>query len=468
MKPNRFLMKTLVLFAGLSAAIASIPAQAQPVDVPATWGGDLASRPRLTGDWGGVRDDLGKKGVVLDVDTYWMPQTITSGSKDRATGGWGNTYATLNVDTQKLGLWPGGFFRIQTVTSAGHNIYGDSGALVPANEAWMLPSSEADTGLQGFTLMQFLSRKFGLIAGKINTLDLASNYFYGDYRTGFLTTGINLPMASALVPLSAFGAGALYLPSPGVTLALMALDPNGTIKDNDLGHAFDDGVMVLATADVKTRLFGLPNHQNVMLAWSNKERISLVQDPSNITRLLLNERFPRLGNPGPILSAILAQKAPGLLVPVQPLNHEDDTWAATYAFEQYLWQPTGDAKRGIGAFFNVGVSDGRANPVRHSYALGLVGKGVVPGRPSDDFGIGWARTEFSDNFVPFLRNTFDLGLNHEDTVELYYSAAVTPWLTVSPSFQVIHSGLNKTLDSSGNFKNLDTTYVAGVRVGIRF
>jgi porin len=461
-------MKTLVLLAGFSVAVASIPAQAQPVEVPPTWGGDLASRPRLTGDWGGVRDELGKKGVVFDLDVYWMPQAITGGGKDSGSGAWGNAYATFNLDTQKAGLWPGGFLKIQTVTSFGHSIYGDTGALVPANEAWMLPSSELETGLQGFTFMQFLSHQFGLVAGKINTLDLAQNYFYGDYRTGFLTTGINLPLVSALVPLSAFGGGAIYLPSPEVTLAVMALDPNGKITSNDLGDAFDDGVMALATADVKTKLFGRPNHQNLTLVWSDKERISLVQDPSNLNRMLLNARFPRLGNPGPVLSAIIAHKAPGLLVPVEPLNHEDETWAAIYAFEQYLWQPTGDAKRGIGAFVTAGISDGKANPIRHSYTLGLVGKGVVPGRPGDDFGIGWARTEFSDDFVPFLRNTFDLGLDHEDTLELYYSAAVTPWMTVSPSLQVISSGLDKTLDSSGNFKNLDTTYVAGVRVGIRF
>jgi porin len=248
----------------------------------------------------------------------------------------------------------------------------------------------------------------------------------------------------------------------------MALDPSGTIKSDDVGHAFDDGVMALASVDVKIKPFGLSGSQNLQGVWSNKDRISLVQDPSNIARLLLRERFPRLGDPGPILREILERKAPGLLVPTQPLNQEDRTWAIAYGFEQYLWQPAGDPKRGVGAFFNFGASDGRANPVKYSYSLGLVGKGVVPGRPRDDFGIGWAHTEFSDNFVPFLRSTFNLGLDHEDAVELYYSASVTPWLTMSPSLQVINSGLNKTLDSSSNFKNLDTTYLAGVRVGTRF
>jgi porin len=175
-----------------------------------------------------------------------------------------------------------------------------------------------------------------------------------------------------------------------------------------------------------------------------------------------------LGNPGPILVEILERYAPGLLIPAAPLNRESKTWAAVYSFEQFLWQPAGDHKRGIGMFFSAGVSDGRANPIEYSYSLGLVGKGVVPGRPRDDFGIGWARTEFSDNFVPYLRDAFDLGLDREDAVELYYNASVTPWLTISPSLQIISTGLNKALDSSGDFKDLDTTYIAGVRVGIRF
>jgi len=248
----------------------------------------------------------------------------------------------------------------------------------------------------------------------------------------------------------------------------MVLDANGTIENDDLNDAFEDGVMALGSADLKINPGGLPGHQNLTFAWSNKDRTSLVQDPSNIARLLLNERFPRLGDPGPILTEILEAHAPGLLVPAAPLNKESETWAAVYSFEQFLWQPAGDHKRGIGTFFSAGVSDGKANPIEYSYSLGLVGKGVVPGRPHDDFGIGWARTEFSDDFVPFLRSTFDLGLDREDAIELYYNAAITPWLSISPSFQIISPALNKALDANRNFMDLDTTYIAGVRVGVRF
>jgi porin len=243
----------------------------------------------------------------------------------------------------------------------------------------------------------------------------------------------------------------------------MVLDPSGTIMNSDLGEAFDGGVMVVGSGDLKTKLFGLPGHQNVLLSWSNKERTSLIQDPSNVARMLLTAKFPQLGDPGPVLEEILKVKAPGLLAPTQPLNKETETWAAVYSFEQYLWQPSqADPKRGVGMFFSAGVSDGRANPIRNSYSLGVVGKGVVPGRANDHFGIGWSRVAFSDNFVP------QLALAHEDALELYYSAAITPWLTVSPSLQVIRPGPAQTLDANHNLKSLDTTYMVGVRMGIRF
>lgn len=458
--------KRLASVAWLVALAVSMPLCAQPYPVPSTWGGSLATRARLTGDWGGVRDDLGKKGIVFDEDVYWTPQAIVDGGRNQTGGNWGNAVTSIHIDTAKAGMWPGGYIKLKAVSSFGHSIYRDTGALVPPNEAWALPTLQAETGLQEFSLLQLLSPKFGVMVGKMD-LSITPNEFSGDYRTGFANTSLNLPLASALVPLSAFGAGVVYLPTHELHLTGMVLDPSGTIDSNDLGDAFDDGVMVLVTGDVKTKFFGHPGHQNLLLSWSNKERASLIQDPSNIARLLLTEKFPRLGDPGPILREIIETRAPELLEPTEPLNTEDDTWAAVYSFEQYFWQPAGDAKRGVGMFFSAGLSDGRANPIKNSYTLGFAGKGVVPGRPRDDFGIGFSRTEFSDYFVPYLRDRFDLGLDHEDAVELYYSISVAPWLTVSPSIQAVRSGMTRMLDANHDFQDLDTTWLVGVRVGIR-
>jgi porin len=253
------------------------------------------------------------------------------------------------------------------------------------------------------TFTQFLSPKVGVVAGKLFTLVDATGAFTGNFRTQFMNTALAIPMSLLLVPISAYGGGVIALPWEGVVLSALALDPSGTPKNNDITDAFDDGVMVLATGQVAVKPFGLKGTQKVGFVWSDQERLSLNQDPANLARFLLTERFPRLGSPGPVLRRIIERFFPQLLVPVQRANREDSTWAMTYGFDQYLWHPGGDTTRGIGIFFNFGTSDGEANPIKYSYSMGVGGKGVVPGRPRDTFGVGWARTEFSDDFLPFLR-----------------------------------------------------------------
>jgi porin len=254
-----------------------------------------------------------------------------------------------------------------------------------------------------------------------------------------------------------------------VVLSALALDPSGTATNNDVSEAFRDGVLVLAGAKVDVKPFGLVGHQGVSGLWSNKERPSLTQDPSNIGRALAQEQFPLLNDPGPVLQRFLERFFPGLLVPVRPVNQKSDTWTVIYSFDQYLWQPAGDPKRGIGVFFTFGASDGNPNPVKYTYSMGVGGNGVVPGRPNDNFGLGWARTKLSSEFVPFLREQIpSLGLDREDAIEMYYSAALTRWLNVTADLQIINPALKKTLGSDGGLRDVDTAVVAGLRIYARF
>lgn len=315
---------------------------------------------------------------------------------------------------------------------------------------------------------QFLSHQFGVTMGKLNLFDFTPTEFYGDYRTQFMNTGLNLSLAYAMVPMSAYGGGVVILPTKDITLMALALDASGTPTENDIGKAFDDGVTVVSAVNVKIKPFGLVGHQSVGGVWSDKSRFSLDQDPTNIGHALLNERYPILGNPGPILERILARFFPESLVPVKPANRKDSTWSVIYSFDQYFWQPDGDPKRGIGLFFSFGASDGNPNPIQYSYLMGIGGKGVMTGRPNDTFGIGWARTQFSDQFVPLLRERLNLGLDHEDAIEFYYTAAVTPWLNLSPNLQVINSGMNKVLGQGDELQDLDTSVEASLRMNILF
>ena len=455
---------------GLALLVGAGPARAQPYPVPATWGGDLESRPRFTGDWGGVRDELGKKGVVLDVDFISTPMYVATGGRSTGYSAWNNAYYTLNVDTQKLGWWPGGFLKVEGNTGFGTNVDKKVGAIVPVNTATLLPAqNETASALTNLTLMQFLSEKFGLLIGKINTLEASPQEFYGNYFTQFINAAFVFPITLAQVPLSAYGGGVIALPTKNTVFSLIALDPNGTATSNSFDNAFNNGVMLVGSGQLTIKPFDLVGHQNLGFSWSNKERFSLEQDPTNIATLLLQARFPGLADPGPELQQILERFFPGLLVPAQPANRASSTWSVNYAFDQYLWQPAGDAKHGIGVFVSVGAADGNPNPIKWAFIAGIGGKGVGSSRPDDSYGLGFARTQFSGAFVPFLRDNLNLGLNYEGAVEMYYNAAITGWLSATADLQIINPGLKKTLNSSAPFlTNVDTAVVAGIRFRVRF
>jgi porin len=141
------------------------------------------------------------------------------------------------------------------------------------------------------------------------------------------------------------------------------------------------GVLILSSAKLTVKPFGLIGHQSLGFRWNNEDRFSLDQDPSNIAHLLLNERFPLLANPGPVLTQILANSFPNLLVPTQPVNRTGSSWTMSYSLDQYFWQPEGDPKHGVGVFFAFGASDGNPDPIQYAFLAGIGGKGVVPGRP---------------------------------------------------------------------------------------
>jgi len=226
--------------------------------------------------------------------------------------------------------------------------------------------------------------------------------------------------------------------------------------------------MVASEARVAVKPFGLVGHQLLGFLWSNKERVQLLQDPGDTAALLLVNRFPRLADPGPVLRRIIALRFPDLATPPQPLKTRGETWTVYYNFDQYLWSPRSDPKKGLGVFFRFGVSDGKVNPVKYAYNVGLSGNGIVPGRPNDTFGIGWSRLELSDDLLPVLRRRFDIGLDREDAVELYYNVAVVKSIGATLDLQVVNPALTKTASGSGGVKNVDTAVVGGLRAFVRF
>jgi porin len=140
------------------------------------YSGDFWSRPALTGDWGGLRNTLAKKGINLDVDLVQSLQGLNAGGSLRSQDSVLYRYGgyvdyRLNVDTGKLGLWPGGFLSLKAETQfASFLESGQTGALLAPNAAALYPVPfEETSALSSVVFTQFLAKWFGIYLGKIES-----------------------------------------------------------------------------------------------------------------------------------------------------------------------------------------------------------------------------------------------------------------------------------------------------------
>jgi porin len=90
---------------------------------------------------------MGKKGVVLDLDLLQFPQGVMTGGRDTVAEYSGLAEYTLNIDSQKMGLWSGGFLKVMAMSSFGDNVNNASGAIVPPISCRFCLSRTAPTPL---------------------------------------------------------------------------------------------------------------------------------------------------------------------------------------------------------------------------------------------------------------------------------------------------------------------------------
>jgi porin len=422
------------------------------------YSGDVWHRQFATGDWGGARTDLANKGVLFELDVTQLLQGNAHGGRDtnNAFRYSGSADYYLKLDTARMGLWPGGLFYFHGETKIGDNVNPKVGSLMAPNYQGLLPvpNDPGTTTLSEFYFMQALSEQLVVMAGKVDGTALADvNAFAGNHRTQFMNTGLRInPVLFYATPYTSMAAGVVWLPTKWlqVITAVADNDPDGAATMTGFNTAFHgrDWCSVMQEFDFTIKPFDKTGHQRFGWFWTSREFAELggdgrIQFPRVIGRSLLPRqalprwaRVLRLGNQ---------------VYSLTDLEKSADTWGLYYNFDQFVFTEADDPEQGVGVFGRFGHG-GEPNIFEQFYSLGVSGKGTVPTRDRDTWGVGYYLANINDDINPAF------GLHSEQGVEAYYNIEVTPWLHISPDLQVI-------VDPGGSSRN-DVALVYGLRMQV--
>ena len=388
----------------------------------------IDSRTHLTGDWGGSRTYLADRGVLVHAEGSLTGGFVLEGGRDEENELLGKGDLIVKLDSERMGLWPGGFASIRAEGRTGESVNPDAGTILPVNTTALFPADNEEdeiADLTEFTLTQFLSEQLALFGGLIQTLD-------GDLIPGasgrgnehFLNLGFVVnPVTLRTVPYSTLGAGVVYFPIENLYGGLVVMDTEESSGRNKFDSS--SGTTVSSEWYLNYQIAERPGGQMLGGLYANRDFTALDQDLRNF--------IPRVGT----------------------VEFKDDSWALYYNAYQMVQTFGKDSvgHRGWGFGTRLGLSDGDPNPIEWYASAILGGRGVVDSRPLDRFGLGYYFLGLTDSKIVDL-----LPVDDEQGVELFYSFAVTPSIYVTADIQFVDTGL----------KRQDDAVVGQLRTFIRF
>jgi porin len=126
----------------------------------------------------------------------------------------------------------------------------------------------------------------------------------------------------------------------------------------------------------------------------------------------------------------------------------DDSGIYLSADQMLFRESTSEDVQGLGIFARYGHADEDVSEIASFWSAGAQYLGPIPGRDGDVLAAGIAQGILSD--------AAGFTASHETVVEIYYSAAVAGWLSVTPSVQFVRH--------PGGDRNADDAIVIGLRL----
>lgn len=402
--------------------------------------GGWASRRYLAGDLGGLRTAWADKGILFSLEWFQAAQGVVSGgTRERWTYGTNLDY-DLQFDLMRMGVLPGALVTVRGQSRFGSTINGDTGLLLPVNTYSYFPFTEpagedVPIAVTELNYLQFLTDEIGLLVGKITTMENANEFAGGQGRRQFMNFQFIFPSVFAqLAPYSTLGVGGVWMPLPRLTLTSLLInteDASTTTGFGDIG----EGTTWWTSLEYQFGFGGQPGGGTLGFAYA------------------FDGDFSRIGG---------LNVSPGLGGSVEK---KSESWSLYWSGWQYLYAEgdvpeildAADGRQdveGLGIFAIVGLADADTNPVSWSVAGGLGGRGTIPTRADDTWGLGY----FYNGLQEVGGRVIGQRLQRSTQgFEAYYNVALLGSVDLSLDIQWARSA----------FAGIEDSVIPGVRLNVR-
>jgi hypothetical protein len=420
--------------------------------LPGTVGGDFWQRTQVTGDWGGVRTELARQGIFLDLYTTSAWQEASGGLKT-GSAFVQNTQFSLNFDTARAELWDGGLFHFTAQSR-----YGDppqrtftAGSFAPQYTGFVVPDpvGSSDTLPSEYFFVQAFGKHFSILLGKISDIFIPDQTLFGDsYKYYFANFNLNKnPITTEFYHPTAWAALGVWAPTEWLVIGGGALDPNSR-AENLATDAYDHGNLYL-TAVVSYTIVDRPGQFSPAFNWSNQSKINLTSP------------FGAL-SPAQVPQAVGVLAGSGMTAGL-PIQYRNDSWFMIANLSQYFYVTddsdtvakklkSGQPINGLGVFGRLGYAPEEANPVTRDASIAIFDHGPLDCRPYDSFGVGAYYNVISRDTKSAISELTagTTSVKNEKGIEVFYDFAITPAVRVIPSYQHIWDPLTAQVATKKN------------------
>ena len=437
----------------LSLLAATLPLSSIAADAP------NYAEDTLTGDWGGTRSAMAKKGVTLDLGYKVDFLRNTKGGIERGGRPMSHVDIKLAADFEKLMNWSGGSGYVNFIQDHGGKLNDRQVGSVTGVSNIEVPS-HTNRLLHAWLQQEFADGRGAILMGlfpidsEFQTVDTAGLFLqppYGASADMSPSRGRG-PNAAALAPsifnTSSFGFRGKWYSADrsayvqGAVVDGVPGDPNNP-RGTHIKFNKGDGTMSIVEIGLKP---GAARPAETVKA-EGKADAAKDDAPERIEKYAAG-----LWRYSSRAADQLDTNPDGS--PVSRL-----AWGWYALAEKTLYQAKGG--RDLAGFVRVSGTDGDSTSIKTAVNLGFRVKALLPGREDDVFGLAYTRAALSSKWRAMqLRDNALETTAFEDAWELTYRIQASKWLAVQPVIQRINHPGGLTSRGAAN--------ILGARVEITF